>query len=70
MKVLAVIVVVVAWVGFVWWFRRAGASDAEEGVRVGSRIPSFHALDENGHRVEGSSLLGAPLLLKFFRGHW
>ena len=39
-------------------------------IAVGSAIPEFSALDENGQTFEGSSLLGHPVLIKFFRGHW
>ncbi len=48
-----------------------GRQIASEGaIAVGSTIPEFSALDENGQTFEGSSLLGHPVLIKFFRGHW
>jgi hypothetical protein len=37
---------------------------------VGESIPNFTAPDENDAPFELASLLGRPLLLKFFRGHW
>jgi peroxiredoxin len=39
-------------------------------VTVGAPLLSFTALDEHGERFDIASLLGAPILLKFFRGHW
>ncbi len=52
---------------FAVWRTRPGADGV---VAVGATIPPFRALDEHGEVVESASLLGAPLLLKFFRGHW
>jgi hypothetical protein len=43
---------------------------AANAVRVGARLPDFSALDENGDAFELASVVGKPLLLKFFRGHW
>ena len=42
----------------------------ESAIRPGDSIPEFSAVDEHGVRWESSSLIGQPLLLKFFRGHW
>ena len=39
-------------------------------LQVGTPVPDFSALDDEGNRFELSSLAGRPLLLKFFRGHW
>jgi hypothetical protein len=39
-------------------------------IRPGASLPEFSAVDEHGIRFESSSLMGQPLLLKFFRGHW
>jgi hypothetical protein len=41
-----------------------------DAVTVGARLPNFSALDENGDPFELASVMGKPLLLKFFRGHW
>ena len=43
---------------------------SDQAIAVGSRIPPFSALDENGETFEASSLSGHPVLIKFFRGHW
>jgi hypothetical protein len=42
----------------------------ESAIRPGDSLPEFSAVDEHGVRWESSSLIGQPLLLKFFRGHW
>lgn len=42
----------------------------EGAIDVGDVIPEFQALDENGEVFEGASLVGQPVLFKFFRGHW
>ena len=42
----------------------------ESAIHSGDSIPEFSAVDEHGVRWESSSLIGQPLLLKFFRGHW
>jgi hypothetical protein len=39
-------------------------------VTVGSQALDFQALDAAGHTFRLSQLQGAPVLLKFFRGHW
>lgn len=39
-------------------------------VNVGDSIPSFSGVDETGTPLEGKSLRGSRVLLKFFRGHW
>jgi hypothetical protein len=51
---------------------RLGSAQAEGAiaVRVGGRILDFTAPDDRGEPFTLSSLAGAPLLLKFFRGHW
>lgn len=41
-----------------------------DAIAVGTTIPEFRALDENGNLFESSSLAGNVLLVKFFRGHW
>jgi hypothetical protein len=46
--------------------QRAGSG----AVSVGAKLPDFSALDENGDSFELASVMGRPLLLKFFRGHW
>ena len=38
--------------------------------RVGRPLPDFSALDETGTPFPVRELVGRPILLKFFRGHW
>ena len=47
--------------------RQEYASDA---ISPGDRLPPFGALDEFGEHFESDVLSGAPVLIKFFRGHW
>ena len=39
-------------------------------VSVGTPLPAFTALDENGELFDIASVSGSPIILKFFRGHW
>ena len=39
-------------------------------LQVGAELPLFSAPDETGKTVNIENLVGQPLLLKFFRGHW
>jgi len=41
-----------------------------EAIQVGSTIPVFSAIDENGDPFHSQSLAGHPVLIKFFRAHW
>lgn len=41
-----------------------------DAIRVGDRIPSFTAIDENGAAFDSESLSGHLVLIKFFRAHW
>jgi hypothetical protein len=43
---------------------------APDALKVGARLPDFGSLDENGDPFQLASVMGRPLLLKFFRGHW
>ena len=43
---------------------------AENPIRVGDTIPNFAALDDAGNRFNSADLIGTPVLIKFFRGHW
>ena len=43
---------------------------APNAIRVGARLPDLTAPDEDGKLFSLASLAGAPVLLKFFRGHW
>lgn len=39
-------------------------------IRPGDSLPDFSSVDDNGVRFESASLIGHPILIKFFRGHW
>jgi hypothetical protein len=39
-------------------------------VAVGEPAPDFRAFDADGNEFRLSQLLGSPVLLKFYRGHW
>ncbi|MAE93895.1 MAG: hypothetical protein CL910_04480 [Deltaproteobacteria bacterium] len=56
--------------GFLFLAVLAPQSKQAPVVPVGQPIPDFAALDENGQEFRLSSLVGKPILLKFFRGHW
>ncbi len=43
---------------------------ADNPVKVGDIIPQFVALDDSGKRFNSGALIGKPVLIKFFRGHW
>jgi len=44
--------------------------DQPPAVAVGELAPDFHAFNADGNEFHLSQLRGAPVLLKFFRGHW
>jgi hypothetical protein len=39
-------------------------------IQVGATIPPFTAPDEHGDVFDSQSLVGHPVLIKFFRAHW
>lgn len=39
-------------------------------LTVGSMLPPFSGNDEHGNHFDSSQLMGQPVLIKFFRGHW
>jgi len=43
---------------------------SDDAIRVGESLRGFTALDENGDAFSSASLVGKPVLMKFFRGHW
>ncbi|MFK8048099.1 MAG: hypothetical protein AB8B81_06685 [Halioglobus sp.] len=47
-----------------------GKQGAGDVINVGDSMPAFTALDENRETFESNTLNGAPILIKFFRGHW
>ena len=42
----------------------------EGAIRVGDSLPPFTAMDEHGQLFDSESLVGHPVLIKFFRAHW
>ena len=42
----------------------------DDAIRVGKKLPTFTAIDEEGRPFDSQSLAGHPVLIKFFRGHW
>ena len=46
------------------------AQKTDGAIDVGDAIPDVSAPDDSGATVELSSFKGAPVLYKFFRGHW
>jgi hypothetical protein len=48
----------------------SGLPDQPPAVAVGGEAPDLHAFDADGREFRLSQLRGAPVLLKFFRGHW
>lgn len=47
-----------------------GGQRASDPIAVGDAMPAFSAVDSDRATFDSSSLGGAPVLLKFFRGHW
>jgi peroxiredoxin len=45
-------------------------SQARGGPRPGQALPELHFLDLDGKPVSSTTLLGAPAVLLFIRGHW
>ena len=41
-----------------------------EPISVGDKIPAFSGVNEKGKEFDSNGMSGAPILLKFFRGHW
>ena len=41
-----------------------------ESISVGNKIPAFSGVNEHGMEFDSSSMSGAPIMLKFFRGQW
>jgi hypothetical protein len=47
-----------------------GGQRASDPIAVGDAMPVFSAVDSDRVTFDSTSLSGAPVLLKFFRGHW
>ncbi len=41
-----------------------------DAISVGATLPHFSAVDEHREPFDSASLVGHPVLIKFFRGHW
>ena len=50
--------------------RRLGARRIPALLRVGQKLPSFRAKDENGDDLASESLHGKPVVVLFVRGNW
>lgn len=63
---------VVLLVAIVWWKLRGPSRGrpAPEALRTGEPLPEFSAIDEKGHPVQSSQLIGSPAVLLFVRGTW
>ena len=55
---------------FVLTFAISAQRGGPGAFRVGQPLPQFSALDEGGSPFAVHQLVGRPILLKFFRGHW
>lgn len=54
-----------------WLFRdRIRRRAVPQGLRPGSPLPDFDAVDENGGAVSAADLRGSPAVLLFVRGTW
>jgi len=56
-----------------FWLLATAAGKQKTGAPkaiVGQPLPAYTALNEDGSSFDSQSLVGAPYLLKFFRGHW
>jgi len=47
-----------------------GGQRAKHPIAVGDVMPAFTGIDSDRATFDSTSLSGAPVLLKFFRGHW
>ena len=62
--------VVIAVAAIAWWFWQRGGHPTPEFLKPGHPLPLFLAADENGNRLDSSSLEGAPAVILFVRGGW
>ena len=70
MTYLIIAVVVVSIAGLAWWFWDRGGHPTPDFLLPGQALPLFLATDENGNRLDSSSLEGAPAVILFVRGSW
>ncbi|MEM8816493.1 MAG: redoxin domain-containing protein [Pseudomonadota bacterium] len=53
-----------------WWFWRRGARSTPDALLPGKPLPLFLAYDEQGNKLDSSSLEGTPAVMLFVRGGW
>ena len=52
------------------WLRMRGLRKTPAQLRVGTPLPDFRAIDEQGDPVRSVELHGAPAVILFVRGNW
>lgn len=62
-------IVLAAVFAFIFW-RRMGGRTVPDVLRPGQSLPRFHAVDEQGKRVDSAELVGRPSVILFVRGTW
>ncbi len=58
-----------AFAAFDLWYSRYGRP-VNSILRVGAKMPKFHAQNHAGEAVDSHQLLGKPTLFMFYRGNW
>jgi len=53
-----------------WWFWQRGGHPIPEVLKPGHPLPLFLATNEEGERLDSSSLEGKPAVILFVRGGW
>ncbi len=63
-------VVIIAVAAVAWWFWQRGGHQTPDFLKPGNPLPLFLATDEDGKRLDSSSLEGTPAVILFVRGSW
>ena len=53
-----------------WWYWRRGGRKTPDALAPGKSLPLFIAYDEQGNKLDSSTLDGAPAVVLFVRGGW
>ncbi len=53
-----------------WWYWQRGGRKAPDALTPGKPLPLFIVYDEQGNKLDSSSLEGAPAVVLFVRGGW
>lgn len=61
---------IVAVAAIAWWFWQRGGHPTPDFLKPGNPLPLFLAYDENGNRLDSSTLEGTPAVILFVRGSW